>query len=126
MRASRVAWSRRRVNGLPALIVLLLVLVAGGGAGRLAEVPAAASVEAALGAAPAATQPAAVPRADLRLLVKRGGGLWTPGPLFASGAVPVLRVAPPAGWSTVGRSANAARHGDREEVYQGRAPPHAA
>jgi len=102
------------------------VLVAGGGVGRLAEVPAAASVEAALGAAPAATQPAAVPRADLRLLVKRGGGLWTPGPLFASGAVPVLRVAPPAGWSTVGRSANAARHGDREEVYQGRAPPHAA
>jgi len=123
--ASQVAWSRRRVNGLPALIVLLLVLVAGDGSGRLAEVPAAASVEAALGAAPAATQPSAVPRADLRLLVKRAGH-WSPGPVFASGAVPVLRVAPPAGWSTVGRSATAARHGVREEVYQGRAPPRAA
>ena len=124
MTAAQMAWSRRWVNGLPALIVLLLALVAGG-AGHLPERPAIAAAEAALGAAPAATQPAAVPRADLRLLIKRGGHS-TPGPVFASGAVPVLRVAAPAGWWTPADAAITARHGVREKVYQGRAPPRAA
>jgi hypothetical protein len=123
--ASPVAWSRRWAQGLPALIVLLLLLVSGGGAGRLADGPAVGSAQTALAAAPAATQPAATPRADLRLLVKRGGQ-WVPGPMSASGSVPVLRVAPLAGWWTVTGSAGAARHGVRGEVYQGRAPPSAA
>jgi hypothetical protein len=122
--ARQVAWSRRWASGLPALIVLLLLLV-GGGVGRLADSPALASAETALAAAPAATQPAAAPRADLRLLVKRTGH-WATGQVVAAGSVPALAVAPAAGWWAVAGAAMPATCGARGEVYRGRAPPVAA
>jgi hypothetical protein len=121
--ASQVAWPRRWVGGLPALLLLLLASV--GGVGRAAQGPAVGGAETALGAAPAATQPAAAPRADPPLLAKRGGQ-WAAGPMAASGSVPALRVAPPAAWLAVTGAATAARHRVRGEVFQGRAPPSAA
>jgi hypothetical protein len=123
--ARRLARARWWVGGLPALLVLLLLLAAGGGVGRLADGPTVVTADAALGAAPAATQPSAAPRVDLRLLVKRGGH-GAPGPVFAAGSVAVLRVAPPARWWTVTGAVMAADHAERGEVYQGRAPPSAA
>jgi hypothetical protein len=120
-----VARSRRWAGGLPALIVLLLVLVAGGGAGRRADASAVAGAETALGAAPAATAPAAAPRADFRLLLKRSGH-WSPGQVLVAGPVPALRIAPPAGWWAVTGAAAGASIPVRTEVYQGRAPPVAA
>jgi hypothetical protein len=119
---ARVARSRRWAGGLPALIVLLLLLIAGSGVGRRAEGAAFIGAETALGAAPAVTQPAAVPRADVRLLVKRSGN-WAPGQVLAARSVPVLRVHPPTGWSAVTGPATAANRAGRGEVYQGRAPP---
>ena len=125
MTARRVARSRRWAGGLPALIVHLLLLVASGGVGRLADGPAVVGTESALGAGPAATQPAAAPRVDFRLLVKRSGHR-SPSQVLVAGPVAVLRVAPPAGWCAVTCAAAVAYLTVRGEVCQGRAPPIAA
>jgi hypothetical protein len=120
--ARQVTWSRWWTGGLPALIVLLLLLVAGTAIGRRADGPAVVSPETVLGAAPAATQPAATPRTDFRLLVKRSGN-WTLGQGLDVASIAVQRVASPAGWLAVTGWATAANRAGRGEVYQGRAPP---
>jgi hypothetical protein len=124
VRVRQATWSRRWAGGLSALIVLLLLLVAGAGVGRRADGPVVVNHETALGAAAAATQPAATPRGDFRLLVKRSGS-WMPGQVLDAGSTAVPRMAPPAGcWAAAG-SATAANRAASGKVNQGRAPPFA-
>jgi hypothetical protein len=112
-------------GGLPALIVLLLVLMGGSGVVRPPDGPTAVTGGAALGTAAATVQPsAAVPRADFRLLLKRSGH-WTSGPVFAAGTVLPLGVVPPAGWWVVAGVVSVAGWTVRAEGHRGRAPPFA-
>jgi hypothetical protein len=123
--APGVVRSRRWAGGLPALIVLL-VLVGGSGVVRPADGPTLVTGGAALATAAASVQsPAAAPRADFRLLVKRGGH-WTAGPVFAAGTVLPLGIVPPAGWWAVVALGPVAGRTVRGEGHRGRAPPFTA
>ena len=125
MPAPGVVRSRGWADGLPALVVLLLVLVGGSGVVRPPDCPTVVTGVAALGTAAAAVQPsAAVPRADFRLLVKRSGH-WTSGPVFAAGTVLPLGIVPPAGWWFVAAVVPVAGWTVRGEGHRGRAPPFA-
>ncbi len=125
MPAPGVVRSRGWADGLPALIVLLLVLVGGSGVVRPADGPPLVTGGAVLGTPAASIQsPAATPRPDFRLLVKRGAH-WASGPVFAAGTVLPLGVVPSAGWWVVIAVAPVAGWTVRGEGHRGRAPPFA-
>ena len=123
MRTQPETGSRRRAGGLPALIVLLLVLIASDGTARPTGGPAMGGTATALAGALAAT-PAVVatPRSDVRLVLKRAGH-GIPGSTVAAASLPAFRLDPPAGWWAVAANASMAHRTVCGEVRRGRAPP---